>query len=377
VKWATGVLAVVAIAVCSGCGGSSSDDAAASGGGHAAPGLGVSKGSVRFVSPSGSDRARGTRDRPWRTIAKATRTLRPGQTVVILPGRYVENIVMTRSGRRGAPITLSAQHGAVLAADPARARDAVPLEFAGAAYVRVRGLTIEGATGPSTTNVYAASGAHDIEIVRCTIRHSARQGFFSERSTRRIRILASRIQDNGGSGPQHLDHDIYIEGSGHVVAGNLITGARNGYGIQIYPSSQDILVANNTIAGNGMGGIVLGSDGPTTATGATIVNNVIAHNGQDGFSTYWGATVGHDNLVRRNLAWANAQDGFAGARGVTLRDNLSGDPRFVDEAAGDYRLRPGSPAVGRAIAGFYDGADLAGHPRPKRSADLGAYELGR
>ena len=357
--------------VCSGCGGSNNRDAVAAPGPPTPLALPASKGAVRYISPSGSDRARGTRARPWRTIQHAVRRLKPGQTGVILPGRYDEDVQMTRSGRPRAPITLRARPGAVLAATGG---NAVPLEFAGAGYVRVTGLTIEGATGSSTTDVYASGGAHDIEISRCRIRGSARQGFFSEATTRRIRILRCRIQDNGGQGPQHLDHNIYIEGSGHVVAGNLITGARNGYGIQIYPSSRDILVAFNTIAHNAMGGIVLGSDGSSTTTGARIVNNVIAHNGGAGISTYWGGAPGSDNVVLRNLAWGNGDGAYPHGDGVALRDNLTGNPRFANESGGDYRLQRSSPAVDRAAAGY---AGVIGRKARGGRADLGAYELTR
>ena len=367
---ACAALAAALALSCGGCGGSNRN-AVADPGPPPPRALPASKGAVRYISTQGSDRAAGTRKRPWRTIRKALRTLRPGQTGVVLAGRYEENVQMTRSGRPRAPITLRGRRGAVLAGT---GRDAVPLEFAGAGYVRVTGLTIEGATGSSTTDVYASGGAHDIELSRCRIRGSARQGFFSEATTRRIRILRCRIQDNGGQGPRHLDHNIYIEGSGHVVAGNLITGARNGYGIQIYPSSHDILVAFNTIAHNGMGGIVIGSDGPSTTTGARIVNNVIAHNGGEGISTFWGGQVGRDNLVLRNLAWGNAGGAYAHGAGVTLRDNLTGDPRFADEAGGDYRLQRGSPAENRAAAGY--AAVIRRTARGGR-ADLGAYELPR
>jgi hypothetical protein len=264
----------------------------------------------------------------------------------------------------------------VLAAAATGAENAIPLELAGAAYVRIRGLTIEGATGPSTTNVYATEGAHDIELSRCSIRDSARQGFFSERSTSRIRILGCRVQNNGGAGPEQLDHDIYMEGRGHVVAGNLITGARNGYGVQLYPSSDGVLVAFNTIAGNAHDGVIIGSDGSTTTNGATVVNNVIAHNGRYAVSTYWGGATGHGNVVRRNVVWGNGEGEFSGD-GAAFSDNLVRNPRFVDEKAGDYRLRAGSPALGRALPGYVRVRDLDGRRRPEgRRADLGAYERG-
>src|SRR5688572_20932517 len=42
----------------------------------------------RFVSPSGSDGASGSRAHPWRTVRHAARRVRPGMTVHVAPGRY-------------------------------------------------------------------------------------------------------------------------------------------------------------------------------------------------------------------------------------------------------------------------------------------------
>lgn len=93
------------------------------------------------------------------------------------------------------------------------------------------------------------------------------------------------------------------------------------------------------------------------------------------------------------------------ARGVTLRNNLASAPRaatrglvsgtagpgfaedhnlvaapsaFADAASGDFRLRPGSPAVDAGIALGEVRADFLGAARPAgASHDLGAYELAR
>ncbi len=46
-------------------------------------------GAVYYVSPQGDDQGSGSREDPWRTPGLATRRLQPGDTLVILPGRYV------------------------------------------------------------------------------------------------------------------------------------------------------------------------------------------------------------------------------------------------------------------------------------------------
>lgn len=69
-----------------------------------------------FMSPSGDDRAPGTRAQPWRTLARANEMLRPGDTVTLLDGEYNGVIEPADSGAEGAPIRYRAEAplGAVL-----------------------------------------------------------------------------------------------------------------------------------------------------------------------------------------------------------------------------------------------------------------------
>ncbi len=64
-----------------------------------------------FVSPQGNDKNTGTEQAPWKTIAFAAQKAKPGDTVKILPGLYREQIVFTRSGKKGAPITFEGSRG--------------------------------------------------------------------------------------------------------------------------------------------------------------------------------------------------------------------------------------------------------------------------
>jgi hypothetical protein len=60
------------------------------------------------------------------------------------------------------------------------------------------------------------------------------------------------------------------------------------------------------------------------------------------------------------------------------RGNIGSNPRFANPGAGDYKLRPGSPAVDRARAAFAPRTDFTGRRRPQgRGFDIGAYELAR
>ena len=60
-----------------------------------------------FVSPAGNDKNPGTAKKPWATIAFAASKAQPGDTVKIGPGVYREQIVFTRSGKKGASPRIS------------------------------------------------------------------------------------------------------------------------------------------------------------------------------------------------------------------------------------------------------------------------------
>lgn len=338
------------------------------------PRLPPSQGATFYVSPTGSDGNPGTALFPWRTIQKAADTLRPGETAFVRAGLYLENVVITRSGTATAPITIRNQPGErpVVRAGLGGV-NSMPVQVRHAAYLRLQGLVLEGATGPSTTNVYISGTAHDIELSECEVRNSTRQGFFSERTTARVHIIGCHFHDNGGAGPLQQDHNIYVEGSHHAIINNLIRNGPNGFGVQIYPSNDHVLVAGNTIANHFRDGIIVGSGGLTTTVDGLIVNNVITHN-RLAISTYWGGLPGSGNVARNNLAWGNREGDFTGS-GLSYQNNRVGDPAYANTTLGDYRLRDSSAALDVAEPGYVSPVDLLGVSRPQGTGpDLGAYE---
>ena len=60
-----------------------------------------------YVGPAGDDGNAGTRQKPFKTIARAVGAVQPGQTVVLLGGVYFESVVIRKSGRPEAYITIS------------------------------------------------------------------------------------------------------------------------------------------------------------------------------------------------------------------------------------------------------------------------------
>ena len=64
--------------------------------------------STYYVATTGSDTAAGTATAPWAAIQQAAQEVKPGDTVIVEPGKYTiaaEGINTTTSGTAGAPIT--------------------------------------------------------------------------------------------------------------------------------------------------------------------------------------------------------------------------------------------------------------------------------
>ncbi|STY43423.1 Protein of uncharacterised function (DUF1565) [Listeria grayi] len=53
-----------------------------------------------FVSPSGSDNSKGTKNKPLKTISKAAKIAKKGTVVTIKKGTYPEHIVLKNSGTK-------------------------------------------------------------------------------------------------------------------------------------------------------------------------------------------------------------------------------------------------------------------------------------
>ena len=342
-----------------------------------------SRGRTFYISPRGSDSNPGSRRRPWRTIENATERLRPGQRAVVRAGTYTENVLLTHGGRPHAPITLINYPGErpVLRAAGGQ-EDSYPIAFYSASYVRVHGLTIEGSTGGSSADVYFEAGARRIELSGCEIRGSADQGIFADRTTHHLQILGNSIHDNGHSSQQN-SHGIYLEGRHQLVANNLIYDNHHGFGLQIYPSAENIIAIDNTIVGNKFGGIVVGAAGGTTASYVMLANNIVAYNGWAGIQSDFpdGTIRGRGNYAFHNVGYKNGQGNFVTWEGGGIDysgGNIVGDPRFRSLEGRDFRLSSGSAALGRGSKHYSLRFDYSGRRRPQgREYDIGAFELPR
>ena len=184
------------------------------------------------------------------------------------------------------------------------------------------------------------------------------------------------ITDNGTTGPWNgLDAGdgagVRVSESGVlrncVVRGNL--NSTKCAGVAVYPlanGSQDANVPGGrvehcTIFGNDAVASSGGNAG-LVQRGGTVVNSIVYGNGANYRSV--GSVVLEGGTFATNLM------DVANARAL---DCVVSDPQFADAAAGDLRLRLGSPAIGRGAVLEGCETDMAG-ARRDASPDLGAYE---
>jgi len=95
---------------------------------------------VFFVSPDGNDAASGTEASPFRTVQKALSVAGPGDTLVLLPGEYGEQVAICRNGAEANPITIEGRGEVKITNGWMVGTYSVPCHN-----VVIRGLTFRGA----------------------------------------------------------------------------------------------------------------------------------------------------------------------------------------------------------------------------------------
>ena len=389
-----------------------------------------------YVAPDGSNSNSGSADAPWQTLQKAANSVDPGDTVIVRPGEYA-GFDLRRDGTAAGRITFSAQPGVLINAPNSRTPDGINLE--GADYVTIDGFTVVGMprTGiriVTNDGVILRNNRCDqngrwgiltgfsenilIEHNECS-RSADEHGIYVSNSADNPIVRGNVLWGNRANG-LHMNGDIEVGDGDGIISGALVennivydNGRGGGSGINC-DGVQSSRIQNNLLYNNHASGISLYRiDGGGGSTGNVVVNNTIiqaadarwAINITDGstgntllnnilFNTHsfrGGITVDSDSLAGLVSNYNVVMDRFSSDggdtrmtlaqwRAATGQDahSIIATPAelFVDPAAGDYRLKTGSPAIDRGTALQAPPRDLAGNARPAGSTiDIGAYEL--
>ncbi len=280
-------------------------------------------------------------------------SLAPGDVGCLRGGDYTDGAAITWSGSNA---TLQSFPGET-------ARVHTELHLSGS-NLTLQGFTISNTAttcnaGASTTGCDGVriSGTGD-KLLDMVIENTDRHGVLFHTSSANGQVLRSIIRNTGQSGT-NLEHGIYFNGNGHVAANNVISGQRGGYGIQLYPSSSNVRVVQNTVVGVlTRSGIVVNTSG----SGNVVANNIFAQNAWRGINHVACSAC----TIDRNIEFGN------GTTGGTAPGSIFADPQFVDSL---FRVAATSPAVDAARADQSFSPAFGGVVRYRGSGpDLGAHE---
>jgi nitrous oxidase accessory protein NosD len=283
------------------------------------------------VSPKGSDSGAGTRESPLRTIRRAVALARPGDVIRVLPGTYLEQLVLEHKGSGASAVTLRGEGTPLPKIVPSdRTRSSVitvrgrwnlenlHIDVSGApmfAVVFDRGSNLSRLVGSelhggtSSAGVLVGGGAH-ITIEDNSIHHFIKPGMDSHGvvvvgPARNITIRGNDIHHNSGDSVQCQAGEVpaeslliegnrmHDEGENGVdikqchnvtVRNNFLSGFPNtsirpagssaGEAVVIHQAARNVVIQNNVISRAGRGVSVLAA-GPSLCENLRIEGNTI------------------------------------------------------------------------------------------------------
>ncbi len=207
-----------------------------------------------YVDDNGDDTTGdGTSAIPWKTIGYAVSQASDGDTIIVMDGKYTENIEIDKQ------LTIKSDHGAesttVTAADPSKNVLSVKADN-----VTIDGLTITGSTEIPMAGIYLLYSGNS-RIVNNICSGNA-NGIYLDYSDN-ISVSNNTLSDN--------THGIYIYSSEDVTVSNN-TCSDNTNGIYIY-NSKDVTVSDNSCNTNVYGLLIKES------TRIAITGNTCSENG--------------------------------------------------------------------------------------------------
>lgn len=389
-----------------------------------------------YVALTGSDASDGSAARPWRHLDTAVSRLRPGDRLCVGAGVWTDsrdvidtqtNTIPSGTDLGAGAITIGACNGDVATLKPPAGLTAVRLTYGAGGtphHLVITDLSFDGSLqqeNPSSPDgspelLYTSSGAHHIRFQRLHVAHTLSHavqlaGTNADPNTdTAIEFLDSVLEDignakgdSGHGGPGiNNGYAIYVWTAGARIRGNTFRDNR-GTALVVYGPRNiidgNLFTKNATRGGAGAYAVNFGSSSHPVPTGGAFVNNQVIDHPGGGVQVYTGASaIIANNTFAKNPQWAihlqyctaaivanNIAQNAAtdvindspGSCQLQLASNLPSatDARFVDAAAGDYRITADSPAWNAGLTLAQVATDFAGTPRPQAGAyDMGAFE---
>ncbi len=275
-----------------------------------------------------------------------------GDTIIVLPGTYYENITMKNG------VQLLGSGADVTIIDGCQLGPVVSFLVNGGSNTVLSGFTIRNGRAQTGAGIYMAT------------RSGAAKNLGQQVITRNI-IEGNTAFASGGFGGLGAGMAVYRQSP--TITNNIFranTAHQFGAGISIDYSNA--VISNNTLTGNtvvGVGGFGVGGgvDMYTHSDTPKISNNVIQANGAitgGGIYRYQQSGSSSTVTVRTNSFFGNTGGTCVGVT-CTGNGNITADAKFVNAAAGDLRLQGTSPAIdaGTDADAPASGKDLVGQIR--------------
>ena len=368
-----------------------------------------------YISPTGSDSNSGTSpSTAWATFSHADSVVRPGDTVIVLNGTYVQAFSLYHGGAAGSPITYQAQNKwrAVIAptsaqVDAQQASGSGVIVWVRSSYITMDGFELVGPSDGTAGHGYILYGTSStgMDATNITITHNKIHHIGTSTTTcvwgggitsfaAHSVIDSNYIYDTGSplaSCPGGLDQGMYIDdGNGQVITNNILVNLPNdGIWIQSNGSYDATFPSNLTVSNNTFvnivnnGAIMMRCNVTGPCDNNKITNNIIdtvatvMNSGNTIYQTCGGGGKwGANNTYDHNLIFNSSSPSMC-TNSVT--NTVTSDPKFVNNTGnqtGDYHLQSRSSAIAAATSTGAPNHDFDGNPRPSSDGlyDIGAYE---